>query len=625
VIIGTAGHIDHGKSSLVEALTGTKMDRLREERERGITIELNFAPFDIGEGQLAGIVDVPGHEDFIRTMVAGASGIDLVLLVIAADEGIKPQTREHLAIAEQLGITRGIPVITKIDLVEPEWASLVELEVADWLRTSVITFEPPRPVSVVSKEGMPELAAQLRQVAASIPVRNWRDLFRLPVDRVFSVAGIGTVVTGTAWSGQLAPGDQVMVLPSRKTARVRTVQVHGKEASKAQPGMRVALGLAGLGREEIVRGDTIVEAGSPWEASLAFDVMLSLLPDAPRGLVTRSRIRLHLGTSEIIARVFPRVARIEPGSTGMARLALESPGVARGGDPFVIRGFSPVNTMGGGRVIDPLPPRRRALWPELLADERIEQRLGALIDRRPNGVAATQLPVLLGVSPQVINDILARSERYVLAEDHWVRREVLDDLSRAGLSGVERFHRSRPGERGMPLAELRQSLRTTAWLSSTVLDRLQKGGKLVYQDGVAAVPGHTRRVAGGGEQVSRIVSQVKRAGLAPPSTTELGVALDIRDAAAAVRVAVGDRLLVPVERDRHYAPESIELFVATLAELGKDGGSITPGQVRDRLGISRKFLIPLLEWADATGITTRTGEGRRLREGLKLPWRIPVP
>lgn len=625
MIIGTAGHIDHGKSSLVEALTGTRMDRLREERERGITIELNFAPFALGEGRLAGIVDVPGHEDFIRTMVAGASGIDLVLLVIAADEGIKPQTREHLAIAEQLGIKRGIPVITKIDLVEPEWASLVELEVTEWLNASVITFDPPRRVSVVSKAGLSELGAQLRQIAGSIPERNSSDLFRLPVDRVFSVAGIGTVVTGTAWSGQLVPGDQVMVLPSRRTARVRTVQVHGNDAPKAEPGMRVALGLAGLGREEIARGDTIVEADAPWEASLAFDVMLSLLPDAPRSLVARSRVRLHLGTSEIIARVFPQVARIEPGSTGMARLTLESPGVARGADPFVIRGFSPVITLGGGRVIDPLPPRRRAIWPEQLGDERVDRRLGALIERRPHGVAARQLPVLLGVSSRSISDTLAGSERFALAEDHWVRREILDELSQAGLSSVERFHRSRPEERGMPLAELRQSLRTTPWLSRTVLDRLEKTGKLVYQDGVAAVPGHTRCVEGGREQVGRIVAQVKRAGLAPPSTAELSDELEIGEAAAVLRVAVGDGLLVPVERDRHYAPEALERFVATLAELGKGGGSITPGQVRDRLGISRKYLIPLLEWADARGITTRTGEGRRLREGLKLPWRIPVP
>jgi selenocysteine-specific elongation factor len=282
MIIGTAGHIDHGKTALIEALTGSRMDRLREERDRGITIELNFAPFDLADGRVAGVIDVPGHEDFVRTMVAGASGIDLLLLVIAADEGIKPQTREHLAIAEQLGIRRGIPVITKADLVEPEWASLMEIEISEWLKSSTIAFEPPRLVSVVSGRGVPELTSHLREVASAFPERNGDDVFRLPVDRSFSVAGIGTVVTGTAWSGQVAPGDQVMILPGRKSARVRTVQVHGKDVPRSEPGMRVALGLAGIGREQITRGDTIVLAESAWETSLALDVMLTLLPGAPR-------------------------------------------------------------------------------------------------------------------------------------------------------------------------------------------------------------------------------------------------------------------------------------------------------------------------------------------------------
>lgn len=268
MIIGTAGHIDHGKSALVEALTGARMDRLREERERGITIELNFAPFDLGGGRVAGFVDVPGHEDFVRTMVAGASGIDLVLLVIAADEGIKPQTREHLAIAEQLGIACGIPVLTKGDLVDAEWAAMMTEEVTDWLRASPLDFEPVHLVSASVGTGIAGLADTLRRVAAVIPDRDPSDLFRLPVDRAFSVAGIGTVVTGTSWSGQVRPGDHVLIMPARKPARVRSIQMHGGEAAAAVPGMRVALGLSGVAREEIRRGDTVVASGSPWKPPL---------------------------------------------------------------------------------------------------------------------------------------------------------------------------------------------------------------------------------------------------------------------------------------------------------------------------------------------------------------------
>ena len=623
MIIGTAGHIDHGKSTLVEALTGARMDRLREERERGITIELNFAPFRLSDDRVAGVVDVPGHEDFVRTMVAGASGIDLVLLVVAADEGIKPQTREHLAIAEQLGIRRGIPVITKADLVDAEWASVVELEVAEWLKSSPIAFEPPVAVSAVSHQGIEDLAGQIRRAAASIPGRGPDDLFRLPVDRSFSVAGIGTVVTGTAWSGTIAPGDSVLVLPSRKTARVRAVQAHGVDAAKSEPGMRVALGLAGVAREDIQRGDTIVAAGSAWEATQALDVLISLLPDAPRVIIPRTRVRLHLGTSEIIARVFPRNSRIEPGSSGLARLALESPGVARGGDPFVLRGFSPVITIGGGRVLDPLPPRRRVAWPDAIASDDPMLRLHALVERRASGVTEAQVPVLLGVPPETAGGLLRQSDLLVHAEDHWVRRETIEHLATSALQAVNQFHQARPAERGMPLAELRQSLRTTPWIVATVLGILEKDGTLVTQDGIVRVAGFTPRVKGGNEQVNRLVAHIRKAGLTPPSTAELGQALGATDLAASLRLAVTAGDLEPVERDRHYSREALERFVGTLRELGKSG-LFTPAQVRDRLGITRKVLIPLLEWSDSRGITVRAGEGRRLGTG-QLPWEVRAP
>ena len=393
MIIGTAGHIDHGKSSLVEALTGVRMDRLREERERGITIELNFAPLRLADGRIAGVVDVPGHEDFVRTMVAGASGIDLVLLVIAADEGIMPQTREHLAVAEQLGIPQGIPVLTKLDLVDPDWVELLELEVGEWLASSPVQFMAPIGVSAQTGAGIESLRAGIEHAAASLPPRSADDLFRLPIDRSFSIAGIGTVVTGTAWSGSIRPGDQVLIMPSRRPARVRSVEMHSQEASSAEPGMRVALGLAGVDREDLRRGDVVTEMAAPWQASSLLDVYLQVLPQAPRGLNQRSRVRLHLGTAEVVARIVP-LARIEPGQSGPARLVLDAPIVARGGDRFVLRALSPAATLGGGLVIDPVPPRRKGSWPSVLNPRDPVERLEVLALRRPDGMSEAELPTL---------------------------------------------------------------------------------------------------------------------------------------------------------------------------------------------------------------------------------------
>ncbi|HXE56449.1 MAG TPA: selenocysteine-specific translation elongation factor, partial [Gemmatimonadales bacterium] len=294
MIVGTAGHIDHGKSALVEALTGRRMDRLAEERRRGITIDLNFAPLDLGDGLVAGVVDVPGHEDFVRTMVAGASGIDLVLLVVAADEAMMPQSHEHLAIVEQLGIPAGIPVITKADLVDREWAELVALEVAERVGRSRLRFEPPAIVSARTGQGLDELRRRLAAAARAVGARRGDDAFRLPIDRAFSVSGVGTVVTGTAWSGSVGVGETVLVLPSGREARVRTIESFGEPVTRSRPGSRVALGLVGVERDEIRRGDVVASRALPWTPVSAIDALVELLPDAPRPLAARSRVHFHL-------------------------------------------------------------------------------------------------------------------------------------------------------------------------------------------------------------------------------------------------------------------------------------------------------------------------------------------
>lgn len=610
MIVGTAGHIDHGKSALVTALTGRPMDRLVEERRRGITIDLNFAPLDLGAGRVAGVVDVPGHEDFVRTMVAGASGIDLALLVVAADEGIMPQTEEHLSILEHLGVAAGIPVVTKADLVDAEWIELIRAEIEQRLAGSPIAFEPPLVVSARTGAGIAALRERLVARAVAVATRPGGDLFRLPVDRAFSVAGVGTVVTGTAWSGRITVGDAVALLPDGDRGRVRSIEIHGSAVSHSEPGSRTAVGIAGVERTAARRGAVLVSDGAPWIVSRALDAELSLDAAAPRALAPRTRVRLHLGTSEVMARVQPREP-IPPGGRGLARLALETPLVARGGDRFVLRSYSPVITIGGGRVLDPAPPLRRATWPPDLAAADPEKRFRALLDRRPDGITQSSLPILLGMPAAAALELAKQAAGLRLVGDRWVAANILGQIEERVLDQVREFHRAHISERGMSLETLRHSLTSPVELVDAVMGDLGKKGRLRVTDGVAALAGFSPRVEGGQAEIDRIVELLEQAQLSPPSIAELERSTGRRDLMALLRLAAASGRVEAVERDRYYARPALDHFVQTLREVGRSA-EIVPGELRERLGISRKFLIPLLEWADAKGVTRRVGEGRKL-------------
>jgi len=610
VIVGTAGHIDHGKSALVTALTGHPVDRLVEERRRGITIDLNFAPLDLGEGIFGGVVDVPGHEDFVRTMVAGASGFDLALLVVAADEGVMPQTEEHLAILEQLAIPLGVPVVTKADLVEPDWLELVVAELAERLRRSPVQFDPPVVVSAVTGQGLDDLRARLRAHAARLAPRSRVDAFRLPVDRAFSVAGVGTVVTGTAWSGSIAVGDPVRLLPGDLEGRVRSIETHGRAVERAEPGSRTALGIAGIERAQVRRGHVVVAPDVPWSATGALDVEIALLPTAPRPLVGRTRARLHLGTAEVMVRVQPR-APIPPGGRGLARLRLETPVVARGGDRFVLRSWSPMTTIGGGRILDPLPPARRATWPDDLAAPEPARRLRALVERRPFGIDAAAAPILSGAAVGAGLDQPLPDGAVCTVGTRLVAVAILERATDAAVRLVDEFHRRHAAERGMPLETLRRALRVPEWVAEAAIERAVRSRALTLDGGIARLAGFTPRVEGGEPEVQRLIQILQTAGLMPPSVAELERETGRRDVAATLRLAAGRGLVEAVERDRYYAIEALHRFAETVREIGR-AGEIQPAAVRERLGISRKYLIPLLEWADARGITVRAGETRRL-------------
>jgi selenocysteine-specific elongation factor len=366
LVIGTAGHIDHGKTTLVKAITGIETDRLKEEKQRGISIELGFAPFTLPSGQKAAIVDMPGHERFIRHMVAGAFGIDMVLLTIAADEGIMPQTREHMDIIELLNVRKGIVVITKTDLVDEEWLMLMEDEIRQYIDKSILKGAPLIPVSAVSGQGLDELMAAIEAMAAEVQEKPVFGYARLPIDRVFTMPGFGTVVTGTLWSGQIQQGDTLELMPVQRPVRVRTLQVHNEKVATAYAGQRVAVNLQGIDVAEIRRGYLLASPGY-LTPSYRVDVRLRLLPSSPRNLKNWNRVRFHLGTDEALGRIV-LLDRDEqqPGEEAYAQIVLEKPIVAYKGDPFVIRYYSPVTTIGGGTIIDANAPKQKRFKEEVL-------------------------------------------------------------------------------------------------------------------------------------------------------------------------------------------------------------------------------------------------------------------
>jgi selenocysteine-specific elongation factor len=617
-VVGTAGHIDHGKTALVKALTGVDTDRWEEEKRRGITIDLGFAPLDMGDGLEASVVDVPGHEGFVRNMLAGATGIDVALLVVAADEGIMPQTEEHLAIVELLGVQRGIPVLTKRDLVDADWLALVETEVVDRLRESRVRWGAPIATSAVTGAGLDELRAALRAVAQDLGSRPEVDLFRLPIDRVFAVAGAGTVVTGTTWSGSVTVGDTVQLLPRGLTARVRSIEVHGQATERAVPGRRTALALVGVDRSELRRGDVAV-TGEGWAATRLLDAAIELLPSAPRPIHPRSRLRVHLGTAEILARATHTPA-ITPGTRGRIRLALESPLVARGGDRFVLRSFSPVTTIGGGVVLDPFPPRRPALSGRRLdVSQTPEDRLLAwLAEAGLAGLRAGDLAVRLGILPDSVIGIIAAAGKGVLSSSGWLVSRAVVAVEGERLAGLVAAHHERhPLDPGMSLQALRAmvgaGVRTPDPILDLVIDLSVRKQLLEVEGGRVRRAGWTGALdQTASDAKAELARRITAAQWQVPTVTELEREFAARPVRALLALLVREGAVEQVDLERYAAPAALLEFRGALEAALGELGSATPADLRDRFGLTRKYLIPLLEWADRRGITARQGDARVL-------------
>ncbi len=632
VIVGTAGHIDHGKTALVKALTGIDADRLEEEKRRGITIDIGFAHLELagpnGDKLRLGFVDVPGHERFVRNMLAGVGGIDLVLLVIAADESIKPQTREHFDICRLLAVRRGITVLTKSDAVDRETLDVVRLEVADFLRGSFLdpAQSPIVAVSSLTGAGLPELKQELAKIAAEVPAKDSSALARLPIDRVFTMKGFGTVVTGTLVAGTIRKEDELEVFPSGKRVRVRGVQVHGEAAERAVAGQRTALNLAGVAVEDLARG-MMLAPPDMFRSTRSIDVSLSLLPSA-KPLKDRARVHLHAYTSETVAEVaLYREKLAKPGGTAYARLRMAGPGLLLPGDRFIIRQFSPVVTIGGGAVLDAVPLSRRKKetvepFLKILAGGDPSSVLGArLAQRHHDGLTLAQVTAETGWSSVVIQNYLSdviQQGRVLKIGDRLVHAPSIEGLNLFLVRSVEDFHKKNPLVPGISREELRELVGASAEVLAATLDRLVKDRKLELAGELVRLPGRGVVMKDEETESKKIIEQAfASAGLQAPAldTVLAGLKVDKTRAQKIVTLLLRDKVLVKISDDLVFHQSTLQELrkqIAAYKTKAAIGGlaKIDVGKFKEMTGVSRKYAIPLLEYLDRERVTKRVGDER---------------
>jgi selenocysteine-specific elongation factor len=626
VIVGTAGHVDHGKSSLVEALTGTNPDRLEEEKRRGITLDLGFAFLEL-EGVRLGLVDVPGHERFVRNMLAGAGGVDLMLLVIAADEGIKPQTREHFEICRLLGIPRGIIAITKSDLVDADTLGLVRLEIEEFLRGSFLENAPIVPVSARSGAGLDELKRVLQSAAQAVAAKDATQNFRLPIDRSFAMKGFGTVVTGTLISGALKVEDEVELYPARKRLRVRGLHSGGKQIERAVAGQRTAVNLAGIEHEEITRGMVLAPAGL-FEATQRVDARVTLLGSAPR-LKNRARVHFHQGTAEAIAEVIllDDSGELAAGGSTFAQVRLDKPLLLVPGDRFILRRFSPVVTIGGGTVLDARAPRHKrtdtAVAPFLgvLEHGKPEEILGALVDAAPRGLTPPEIVARTG---WIAAETRATAEKLVAAKRVRILggaqvvvapAKAVTDCAAAIRKAVETFHRANPLLPGIPKQELRaRSGRARVEMFEAALGDLVAARVLVVTGDLVRQAGREISLSTEETRAKELIErEFESAGLTVPDFASVLAKLpvDAPRAQKILQILLREKVLVKISNDLVFHRSTLLKLREMLAKYRKERGARLPiTAFKELTGITRKYAIPLLEHLDREQVTRRAGDER---------------
>lgn len=635
-VVGTAGHVDHGKSTLVEAMTGTHPDRLKEERDREMTIDLGFAWLQLPSGEDVGIVDVPGHRDFIENMLAGVGGIDAALFVVAADEGVMPQTREHLAILNLLQIQGGVVALTKIDLIDDgdgarsDWLDLVEEDLRQVFSGTVLDSVPIVQVSARTREGIPELLAALDACLDGRPARPDLGRPRLPVDRVFTIAGFGTVVTGTLTDGHLSVGDEVHILPGTRRGRVRGLQTHKREQDTAVPGSRTAANISGVAKDQVLRGEVIAHPGD-YEPTRRLDVKFRLLPDASQPLRHNTEVKLFIGAAEVVARVrLLGVEVLNPGEDGWLQLELSHPVVAIRGDRYILRRPSPGETMGGGTVADPRPKGRHKRFANGLV-ERLEAftqgtpadvLMQALLSLEAASVsqvverssleseaAADALDELVQSSQIVIledtdNELLPSSRILVTSQGYW------GQLSAGINAEVVSYHKDHPLRLGMPREELKSRLDLNTRLFNATIQNLVEQGEIFESGPLVLIPGHEIEFTKQQEQaVRQLLARFAESPHSPPT---------VKDAQAEVGEDIYYALcdldqLVQVSPEVAFRQEDYEQMVGEITGMLENQGTLSAAQVRDHFNTSRRYVLALLEYLDSIGITVRDGDVRKLK------------
>jgi len=638
IILGTAGHVDHGKTSLIRALTGIDTDRLKEEKERGITIELGFAYLDLPCGHRIGIVDVPGHEKFVRNMVAGAAGMDLVAFVIAADEGIMPQTREHFEICQLLGISEGIIILTKKDMVSEEWLEMVEEDIRDHFSGTFLESAPIIPVSSVTGEGIDRVLEFLDQKISTVSFQEEFGPFRLAVDRVFSMKGFGTVITGSSIDGRITLGEELEFYPAQVTAKIRGIQVHGKDVDLVEAGHRTAINLQGIEKDQVNRGDMAASPGCLVNSTL-LDVQFQYLQSNPKKLKNRTQVRVHVGTREITGRiVFLETDEVYPGDSAAVQLILQEPVAVWPGDRYVIRSYSPVRTIGGGTILNNAPPKRKRSSAQdrennhrifvIYTDGTDHERLLLFMEEAgPSGLTQKQLATRLGIFGNRLKKFLqlpvSTGEIVVIDSDRqWmVAKSVVTGLTDAIIDVLRRYHADNPLKNGLAREELRSGFKPAVdqKLFQFVVDGLIKRNVLVQDLAVLRLAEFEVTLQVDEQELQKKISGLyHNADLSPPTVKEVLANLSQfpeKQVRQVLDLLLQEKRLVKITETLYFDADRIEVLAGKISEFIQKEGEIDAPRFKDLTGLTRKFSIPLLEYFDKIKLTIRIGDKRVLRKG----------